>query len=162
MPLFSDQDECGRRVPDAFPSCAITRAMSKRTDAQITDSFEDLQDTFLADLHSGPIKQSDSNATKQCDASATKSLSPAMCSEEKSNRLTKNARIPVSREKLIKSQVEDKTLASLFTSVCPSDNSLVSDKCLVSQPPGYFFREGVLMRKWRPPNVPDDWLLLAS
>ena len=147
VPLSSDQDECGKKFPGVFPSCAITRAMSKRTDAQGTDHFEDLQDTFLADLHSGPIKQ--------CDSNVTKSLSPTMGSEEKSHRLNKNARIPVSREKLVKSQMEDKTLTSLFTSACPSND-------LVSQPPGYFFREGVLMRKWRPPNVPDDWQVVSQ
>ena len=131
VPLFSDQDKCAaRNFPGVFPSCAITRAMSKRTDAQGTNRFEDLLDTFLADLHSGPIKQ--------CDSNATKSLSPIMGSEEKS-------------QELVKSQMEDNTLTSLFTwTACPSND-------LMSQPPGYFFREGVLRRKWRPPNVPDDW-----
>ncbi|KAK0141027.1 Retrovirus-related Pol polyprotein from transposon opus [Merluccius polli] len=68
--LLTRKCKCSRRFPDVFPSCAITRAMSKRTDAQGTDNFEDLQDNFLANLHSGP--------TKQCDSNATKSLSPAM------------------------------------------------------------------------------------
>ena len=165
VPLSSDQDECGKRFPNAFPSCAITRAMSKQNDVQTQDRFEDLQDTFLADLHSGPIancdfndiKRSDFNATKQSDSNVTTPVSPALGlgKEEKSHRLTENARIPVSREKLIESQVEDKTLVSLFESACPSDH-------LVSQPPGYFFREGVLMRKWRPPKVPDDWQAVSQ
>ncbi|KAK0153807.1 hypothetical protein N1851_004120 [Merluccius polli] len=47
MPLSPAEDECGKQFPDVFPSCAVTRAMSKNTNI-----FEDVQDTFLADLNS--------------------------------------------------------------------------------------------------------------
>ena len=49
VPLSSDQDECGKKFPDVFPSCAITRAMSMETNVPSTDAFDSLQDTFLAD-----------------------------------------------------------------------------------------------------------------
>ena len=33
---------------------------------------------------------------------------------------------------------------------------------LVLKPPGYFFRVSVLMRKWKPQNVTDDWQVVSQ
>ena len=55
----------------------------------------------------------------------------------------------LSREKLINAQKVDVTLASLF--------QLASlDVDLDKEPQCFFFRDGILMRKWRPYNVPDQ------
>lgn len=51
--------------------------------------------------------------------------------------------------------MEDETLTSRLASACPSID-------LVSQPQGYFYREGVLMRKWKPRNIPDDWQVVSQ
>ena len=140
VPLSSEEDECGKRFPDVFPSCAVTRSMSEQTGAP--NVFEDLQSTFLADL--------DSNSSKITVAKTSRSVSPAVGRNEKSHWRTQNAKIPISRAELIKSQKEDDTLTSRLASACPTVD-------LVLQPQGYFFRKGVLMRKWKPRNVPDDW-----
>ena len=60
--------------------------------------------------------------------------------------------VSLSKSKLISEQENDPELASLFKLVLPP---VVLDKV----PVGYYVRNGVLMRKWRPPNIPasEEW-----
>ena len=57
-----------------------------------------------------------------------------------------------SRENSIAQQKKDSKIFSLF-------NKALSDDEICTVPVGYYFRNGVLMRKWRPADVQadEDW-----
>lgn len=61
----------------------------------------------------------------------------------------------LSRAQLISAQKADPTLVSLFEAVSP-------DQEIDAVPQGYFLRDGVLMRKWRPHDVPDGWKVISQ
>ena len=60
--------------------------------------------------------------------------------------------VSLSKSRLISQQESDPELAPLFKLVLPP---VELDKV----PVGYYIRNGVLMQKWRPPNVPatEEW-----
>ncbi len=66
-------------------------------------------------------------------------------------------KLSLSREQLIVEQRKDEKLSSLFEAVVPLEQL----EC-VSQ--GYFVKDGVLMRKWRPSNAAaaDEWQIVKQ
>ena len=122
-----------------FPSCAVTRAMAKKAEEEPKDCKEsadvlaDLSDTFLNNYDHDVQSSSDTNPKVRVDS---EKRDPIDCRD-----------VPLSKSKLISEQENDPELASLFKLVLPP---IELDKV----PVGYYVRNGVLMRKWRPPNVP--------
>ena len=129
-------------IPDIFPSCAVTRAMAKKAQEepkdckQSTDVFVDLSDTFLNNYE--VQNSSDTNPKVRVDS---EKQDPIDCKD-----------VSLSNSKLISEQENDPELAPLFKLVLPP---VELDKV----PVGYYVRNGVLMQKWRPPNVPasEEW-----
>lgn len=149
--------------PDVFPSCAVTRAMAKKAKAEEEDvqsgtlthhdrvschdsvngsnksyCFDDLSDTFLNsvfDQDLGSSQNSDSLESK-------KSLQDV-------------DDISLTRKQLIKEQISDPELSGLRDKALPDDE-------IAKVPVGYYLKDGVLMRKWRPPDIPanEDWAVI--
>lgn len=128
----SCSDDLSTRFPEVFSSSVVTRAMAQKArDTQVEEQndFIGLSDTFL--VQSPPV----------CDTDASSNSVPLS-----SNKLS------LSRERLIQEQKSDPSLTALFSEVMSEDDAEHSS-C------GYFIREGVLMRKWRPLTVSaqDEW-----
>ena len=135
-------------IPGIFPSCAVTRAMSKKTSEEPTafkrseDDLINLSDTFLNSLECNnehPIDNKNDNEE--------------VISEN--HNLNEGLDIPLTKSKLVSEQEKDDELAPLFELVLPQSE-------LDNVPVGYFVKNGVLMRKWRPPLVPasEEWSIV--
>ncbi|XP_061190377.1 uncharacterized protein LOC133198276 [Saccostrea echinata] len=130
---------------ELFPSCAITRAMAKKLghDKQKLDTGKDfsvdLNGTFLSEMlesegHISPENQK------------SKSKSNVLGLEEMLDNT------PLTRVELISEQESDAELQGLIEqAMSPEETEKV--------PVGYYKNQGVLMRKWRPPDasVDDEW-----
>ena len=131
-------------IPGIFPSCAVTRAMAKKAQEepkdckQSTDVLVDLSDTFLNNYDHDVQNSSDTNPKARVDAEKQDSID---CQD-----------VSLLKSKLISEQEDDPELAPLFKLILPP---VELDKV----PVGYYVRNGVLMRKWRPPNIPasEEW-----
>ena len=126
-------------IPGIFPSCAVTRVMAKTVQEkskdckQSTDVLVDLSDTFLNNYDYDVQNHSDTNSKARVDSEKQDSID---CQD-----------VSLSKSKLISEQENDPELAPLFKLV-------LAPVQLDKVPVGYYVRNGVLMRKWRPPNVP--------
>ena len=108
--------------PGLYPSCAVTRAMSRKEALEENTSSEvDLSETFF------------SQAFK-----VDEGFKPSEGS--------------LSKESLIKEQHKDPEISCLF-------QKAVDESEISKNPVCYFVENDVLMRKWRPPDVPaeDEW-----
>ncbi|KAL2078791.1 hypothetical protein ACEWY4_026476 [Coilia grayii] len=135
----SSVHECVQKYPDVFPACAVTRAMARRsaTDKHslshtVVDAPVDLSDSFLVNVDPGSMP-----------------CSSTTCSVPVKNVSKVEDSLCLSREKLISAQKADVTLAPLL-------QLAASDIDLDKEPQCLFFRDGVLMRKWRPCHVPNQ------
>ena len=126
-------------IPGIFPSCAVTRAMAKKDQEepkdckQSIDVLVDLSYTFLNNYDPDIQNASDTNHKARVDAEKEYTID--------------GPDVSLSKSKLILEQENDPELAPLFKLVLlPVELDKV--------PVGYYVRNGVLMRKWRPPNIP--------
>ena len=128
-------------IPGLFSSCAVTRAMFKKAQEEPKDCkhsrdvLVDLSDTFLDNYDHDVQKSSDTNpkARIYCE-----------------NQYTIDGQgMSLSKSRLISEQENDPVLAPLFKLVLQ----------LVEPDKVCCIRNGVLMRQWRPPNVPasEEW-----
>ena len=131
-------------IPGIFPSCAVTQAMAKKAQEepkdckQCTDVLVDLSDTFLNNYDHDIQDSNDINPKIRVDPENQDTIdSPDMS---------------LSKSKSISEQENDTELTPLFKLLLPP---VELDKV----PVGYYVRNGVLMRKWRPPNVlaSEEW-----
>ena len=131
---------------EVYPSCAITRAMasyrkleSEEADTgQVTENFQGLHHSFLADLddtcHSGmPVKGVKS---EQAD-------------------LRDIGKDTLSRGKLLQEQETDSDILALRKNVVNIDQVVNEQVC-------FYGNDGILMRKWRPPDstIEEEWKVL--
>lgn len=112
---------------EVFPACAVTRAQSRRVGDVV-----DLSSSFMFPFLTGDTLL-DVNHERE-DSSETKNKSVV----ESDAELLK---LPVSREKIITAQKEDKTLINTFKAVVSVD--VVKDRKFA-----YFIDKDLLMRKW--------------
>ena len=123
-----------------FPACVVTRSMREKMSKETDDKYGfDLGNTFLAEINqqvesssNSPVKQ-DKEGTDPGDY-----IEPV-----------------VNKQQLISEQEKDPELSLLCKSALSEDE--------ISQVPVcYFKKSGVLMRKWRPKEVPasDEWQVL--
>ena len=149
-------DPIEEEIPDLYPSCAVTRAMAQKAtleNAQVdkttySDYIYDLDDTFIPSL----FNESDQHTSRVClpeeqdidqNAPLTQDEDLLESSIHVSNKQD------LSTKTLILEQKKDSTLSSLF-------QNMVSEDEISSVPCCYYQKNGVLMRKWRPPDVPSD------
>ena len=132
-----ESDETNRLVeefPHVFPACAVTRSMAKNAEsAKKTNELDvDLGDSFFCRLvDSEPVSSADEavqNHGKQ---------------DEKSEPVTLN------KTRLLEEQQKDPQLISLCERAVSEEEALTMPVC-------YYKKSGVLMRKWRPPDVQAD------
>ena len=116
-------------VSQVFPSCAVTRAKAREMKDH-EESLVNLADTFMSHLSVENIEESYPIPSESLEADSGMS----------------------EREKLIKEQMKDQELAKLAQEAVDDDELAMNPKC-------YFKQSGVLMRKWRPRDVPatDTW-----
>ncbi|XP_058610941.1 uncharacterized protein LOC131526610 [Onychostoma macrolepis] len=129
-PVLSDQpDELLRSYPETFPVCAVTRAQSRKMDA------EDLAETFMA-----PVFISD---VLPHDESKIVENSPVL--------RTLNVKLRVTRDGVIAAQKEDESLRKCFDAVVPLEK-------IQERKTAYFVENGLLMRKWCSDSADDaEW-----
>ena len=122
-----------QEIPNLYPSCAVTRAMAKQQKLE-NNKRDELESSYdLSDSFLTHLFENSSAKTQgiKNDATDTKSLS------------TSN---------LINEQKNDPEIAILIQQAF--DEREISDQAM-----GYFIKNDILMRKWRPPdvNVDDEW-----
>ncbi|CAB4005229.1 Retrovirus-related Pol poly from transposon, partial [Paramuricea clavata] len=123
----SISDVIEQEIPNLYPSCAVTRAMVKQQELE-NNKRDDLDSSY--DL-------SDTFLTQLFD------------SGPKTTQITKNDAIDtksLSTSNLIHEQNNDPEIAILIQQAF--DEKEISDQAM-----GYFIKNDILMRKWRPPDV---------
>ena len=136
-------DPIEQEIPDLYPSCAVTRAMAKKA-IQTNDSDFDLSDTFIGHSFSSEIDNSLRSLPEvQTDPSLSDHSTP---------RSNDQGHDMLSRSQLIQEQNSDPEISNLFQRALSEDE--ISQVAV-----GYYTKNGILMRKWRPPDVPaeDEW-----
>ena len=142
-------DPIEQELPDLYPSCAVTRAMAKKATLTENQSDVDLTDSFIGQSfkneitkslsHNLPEHQTDSN-----DSTSVSDHFPSFLVEEDHDIR--------SRSQLSKEQHKDPEILPLFQKV-------VSETDLAQDPICFYIKNGILMRKWRSPEVcaDDEW-----
>ena len=139
-PVLHCSDDLAVKFPEVFHSSVVTRAMAQRekdtSDKERDNEQIDLSDTFIA--HPVPRRSRGERPVRSVP------LPTDLC-----------VKLSHSREQLIVEQMNDPSLSSLLAEA-------VSEKDIEFMPHGYYFREGVLMRKWRPltASAADEWRVL--
>ena len=146
----ANEDDSTTVEEELFPVCAVTRAMTRKKENQklenvAQDEIVDLADTFMSASDPSP-EVSDSQLETPRDRISEKSEKTKNNSESK---------LSLSRQKLIDRQQSDPEIISLLDRVVPEDE-------LDNIPVAYYLRDGVLMRKWRPTDIPasEDWAVV--
>ena len=151
-PLVTDTPNIGQtddpieqEIPDLYPSCAVTRAMAKKAILKNSNSDIDLTDTFIGQYFDNEIKKSldPSLSDTQTDSSMSCHSSPRSIDHGHDTR---------SKSQLIQEQQTNPEISKLIFRALPENK--------ISQVPiCYYIKNGILMRKWRPYDVPadDEW-----
>ena len=141
-------DPIEQEIPDLYPSCAVTRAMAKK--AKQNDGDIDLTDTFLDQSFKHEITNSLSSSlsekqTDLGDKSESSHYSSILNDQGQGHDL-------VSRSQLCKEQHNDPEILPLF-------ERAFDEKEIDQVPVCFYVKNGILMRKWRPPDVSaeDEW-----
>ena len=147
--LDQPPDPIEQEIPDLYPSCAITRAMAKK--AKQNDGDIDLTDTFFGQSFKHEITNSlsPSLSDKQTDLSDNKSESSHYSSILNDQGQGHDL---VSRSQLCKEQHNDPEILPLL-------ERAFDEKEIDQVPVCFYVKNGILMRKWHPPDVAaeDEW-----
>ena len=138
-------DPIEQEIPDLYPSCAVTRAMAKKAILENSNSDIDLTDTFIGQYFNNEIKKSldPSLSDTQTDSSMS-CHSPPQSIDQGHDTLSKS--------QLIQEQQTDPEISKLIFRALPEDEISQVPMC-------YYIKNGILMRKWQPFDVPvdDEW-----
>ena len=141
-------DPIEQEIPDLYPSCAVTRAMAKK--AKQNDGDIDLTDTFLGQSFQHEITNSLSPSlsdkqTELHNKSESSHYSAILNDQGQGHDL-------VSRSQLCKEQHNDPEILPLL-------ERALDEKEIDQVPVCFYVKNGILMRKWRPPDVSaeDEW-----
>ena len=141
-------DPIEQEIPDLYPSCAVTRAMAKK--AKQNDGDIDLTDTFLGQSFKHEITNSLSSSlsdkqTELHNKSESSHYSAILNDQGQGHDL-------VSRSQLCKEQHNDPEILPLL-------ERALDEKEIDQVPICFYVKNGILMRKWRPPDVSaeDEW-----
>lgn len=118
--------------PDLFPVCIVTRSMKSKKEETLKATRSDSSDNPEEDLHIGGL----------FDTSSDRVVNPKPRVSS-----TKIESLPITREELVQGQHQDPTLAKCFDEIV-SQEECVNHRCC------YYLKKGVLMRKYRPFNLP--------
>ncbi|KAK4326389.1 hypothetical protein Pmani_003105 [Petrolisthes manimaculis] len=125
-------DECDTQaleseIPGIFPSCAVTRAKTRA------------------------MSYSDGRVNNSCEGIEDNLGLGNLFGEDANHesRLHTIENVPIERNVLIEKQSNTKELKELMNRAVTEEESVTVPEC-------YYFKFGVLMRKWRPPTTPAD------
>ena len=151
-PLVTDTSNTGQtddpielEIPDLYPSCAVTRAMAKNAILKNSNSDIDLTDIFIGQYFNNEIKTS-------LDLSLSDTQTDSSMSCHSPPRSIDQGHDTLSKLQLIQEQQTDPEISELIFMALPEDE--------ISQVPiCYYIKNGILIRKWRPFDVPadDEW-----
>ena len=151
-PLVTDTSNIGQtddpieqEIPDLYPSCAVTRAMAKKAILKNSNSDIDLTDTFIGQYFNNEI-------TKSLDPSLSDYQTDSSISCHSPPRSIDQGHDTLSKSQLIQEQQTDSEISKLIFRALPEDEISQVPMC-------YYIKNGILMRKWRPFDVPadDEW-----
>ena len=151
-PLVNDTPNIGQtddpieqEIPDLYPSCAVTRAMAKKAILKNSNSDIDLTDTFIGQYFNNEIK-------KALDPSLSDTQTDSSMSCHSPPRSIDQGHDTLSKSQLIQEQQTDPEISKLIFRALPEDEISQVPMC-------YYIKNGILMRKWRPFDVPadDEW-----
>ena len=133
---FDDEDD------DLYPACAVTRAMAKKKQAENTPALNkdypskdiDLYDTFMSTI--------DDSVPRNIDKS------PSVPGDDQKLPLDRG-KDALSREQLLSEQTKDPDIVRLSKRALSLDEADKVGEC-------FYIQDGILMRKWRPPDAPPD------
>ena len=139
------EDPIEQEIPDLYPSCAVTRAMAKKAILKNSNSDIDLTDTFIGQYLNNEIK-------KSLDPSLSDTQADSSMSCHSSPRSIDQGHDTLSKSQLIQEQQTDPEISKLIFRALPEDEISQVPMC-------YYIKSGILMRKWRPYDVPadDEW-----
>ena len=145
-PNISQKDDpIEQKIPDLYPSCAVTRAMAKKVILKNSNSNIALTDTFIGQYFNNEIK-------KSLDLSLSDTQTDLSMSCHSPLRSIDQGHDTLSKSQLIQEQQTDPEISKLIFRALAED--------YISQVPMcYYIKNGILMRKWRPFDVPadDEW-----
>ena len=146
-PLVTDTPNIGQtddtieqEIPDLYPTCAVTPAMAKMAILKNSKSDFDLTDTFIGQYFNNEIK-------KSFDPSLSDTQTDPSMSYHSSPRSNDQGHDMLSQ--LIQEQQTDPEISKLIFRALPEDEISQVLMC-------YYIKNGILMRKWRPFDVPAD------
>ena len=144
-------DPIEQEIPDLYPSCAVTRAMAKKAKLNHGMQDIDLTDTLIGQSFNKEISTSlsPSQSDIQTDPSNPRSGSENDLSPSNSND---QGHDQMSRSQICKEQHSDSEISPLF-------ERAFNENEISQVPVCYYVKNGILMRKWRPPDVSaeDEW-----
>ena len=127
-----------QEFPGIFPACVTTRGMKKKAleAEQSDDNNIDLSETFWSDLNQGQYN---------------KSRGKSKVIQERSQETNDN-KILTAKKQLILDQENDPEISNLI-------QRAVGENEVNTKPVCFYKQDGVLLRKWRPPEVPanEEW-----
>ncbi len=150
-PLVTDTPNVGQtddpilqEIPDLYPSCAVTRGMAKKASLKNSNDI-DLTDTFVGQYFNDEIKKSFNLSLPDTQTDSSKFCQSSPRSNDQGHETH-------SKSKLIQEQQNDPEISKLIDRALP-------EKEMSQNPVCYYKKNGILMRKWRPFDVPadDDW-----
>ena len=139
-------DPMEQELPDLYPSCAVTRAMAKKTMLTKNQSDVDLTDSFVGHSFKNEITKSPSHHLSEHQTEATDSTS---VSDHFPLSLVEEDHDIWSRSQLSMEQHKNPNISSLF-------QKAVSKTDLTNDPICLNIQNGILMRKWRS-RADDEW-----
>ena len=151
-PLVTDTPNIGQtddpieqEIPDLCPSCAVTRAMAKKAILKDSNFDIDLTDTFIGQYFNNEIK-------KSLDPSLSDTQTDSSMSCHSAPRSIDQGHDTLSKLQLIQEQQTDPEISKFIFRALPEDEISQVPMC-------YYIKNGILMRKWRPFDVPadDEW-----
>ena len=142
-------DPIEQELPDLYPSCAVSRAMAKKAMLTENQSDIDLTDSFIGQSFKNEITTSLSHILPEHQ---TDSIDSTTVSDHFPSSLVEEGHDIRSRSQLSKEQYNNPEISPLF-------QKAVSETDLAQDPICFYIKNGILMRKWRSPEVSadDEW-----
>ena len=134
----SDVSDPAEAVTNSFPCCAVTHAMAKANSEKVDEPGDD--DMLTSAESMGELQDSISQSART-DATRISMESQAV---SESRQSVEN--VILSLQKLTVDQEKDQEIRKL-------KRRALNEREAVKVPVCYFIRNGILMRKWRPPDV---------
>ena len=136
---------------DLYPACAVTRAMAKKKQTENTPALNkdypskdiDLYDTFMSTIDDSiPRNIGETKVPFNVDKS------PSVPGDDPKSPLDRG-KDALSREQLLSEQTKDPDIVRLSKRALSLDEADKVAEC-------FYIQDGILMRKWRPPDAPPD------